>query len=89
VPQFEFSLAWQLLVHTTTEGAGNVWTWTAIDADSKMIFSWHAGDRTRHTGTSFMSDLRARLANKVQLTTDGHKAYLTAVDAIDFDLITR
>src|ERR1700733_9725077 len=66
------------------EGAGDVWTWTAIDADSKLIVSWHVGDRTRHTGTSFMSDLRARLANKVQLTTDGHKTYLTAVDAIDF-----
>jgi IS1 family transposase len=67
------------------EGAGDVWTWTGIDADSKLIVSWHVGDRSRHTAISFMSDLRARLANKVQLTTDGHKAYLTAVDAIDFD----
>jgi IS1 family transposase len=67
------------------EGAGDVWTWTAIDADSKLIVSWHVGDRSQHTGIAFMSDLRARLANRVQLTTDGHKAYLTAVDAIDFD----
>lgn len=67
------------------EGAGDVWTWTAIDADSKLIVSWHVGDRSQHTGIAFMSDLRARLANKVQLTTDGHKAYLTAVDATDFD----
>jgi IS1 family transposase len=67
------------------DGAGDVWTWTAIDADSKLIVSWHVGDRSQHTGIAFMSDLRARLANKVQLTTDGHKAYLTAVDAIDFD----
>jgi IS1 family transposase len=67
------------------EGAGDVWTWTALDADSKLIVSWHVGDRTQYTGISFMADLRARLANKVQLTTDGHKAYLSAVDAIDFD----
>ena len=44
-----------------------------------------AGDRAQHTGISFMSDLRARLANKVQLTTDGHRAYLTAVNELDFD----
>jgi len=67
------------------EGAGDVWTWTAIDADSKLIVSWHVGDRSQHTGISFMADLRARLANKVQLTTDGHRAYLTAVDELDFD----
>ena len=67
------------------EGAGDVWTWTGIDANSKLIVSWHVGDRSQHTGIAFMSDLRARLANKVQLTTDGHKAYLTAVNTIDFD----
>ncbi len=67
------------------EGAGDVWTWTAIDADTKLIVSWHVGDRSRHTATAFISDLRARLANKVQLTTDGHKAYLTAVEEVDFD----
>jgi IS1 family transposase len=67
------------------DGAGDTWTWTAIDADSKLIISWHVGDRSQHTGISFMSDLRARLANRVQLTTDGHAAYLAAVDAVDFD----
>jgi IS1 family transposase len=67
------------------EGAGDVWTWTAIDADSKLIVSWHVGDRSQRTGISFMGDLKARLANRVQLTTDGHKAYLTAVEAVDFD----
>jgi IS1 family transposase len=67
------------------EGAGDVWTWTAIDADSKLIVSWHVGDRSQHTGISFIGDLKARLANRVQLTTDGHKAYLTAVAAVDFD----
>jgi IS1 family transposase len=67
------------------EGAGDVWTWTAIDGESKLIVSWHVGDRSQHTGISFMSDLKARLANRVQLTTDGHKAYLKAVAEVDFD----
>jgi len=67
------------------EGAGDIWTWTGIDADSKLIVSWHVGDRSQYTGTSFMSDLKGRLANKVQLTTDGHRAYLTAVSEVDFD----
>jgi IS1 family transposase len=67
------------------EGAGDVWTWTAIDADSKLIVSWHVGDRSQHTGISFMGDLKARLANRVQLTTDGHRAYLKAVQVVDFD----
>lgn len=67
------------------EAAGDVWTWTAIDADSKLIVSWHVGDRSQDTGIAFMGDLKARLANKVQLTTDGHRAYLRAVEAVDFD----
>jgi IS1 family transposase len=67
------------------EDAGDVWTWTALDADSKLIVSWHVGDRSQHTGISFMADLKARLANRVQLTTDGHKAYLKAVAEVDFD----
>jgi IS1 family transposase len=67
------------------EGAGDVWTWTAIDADSKLIVSWHVGDHSQHTGISFMGDLKARLANRVQLTTDGHEAYLKAVQVVDFD----
>ena len=62
------------------QGAGDVWTWTAIEADSKLIISWEVGDRTSATAIEFMDDLRARLANRVQLTTDGHKAYLEAVE---------
>ena len=61
-------------------GAGDVWTWTAIDRDSKMILSFEVGDRSGATAIEFMDDLRARLANRVQLTTDGHKAYLEAVE---------
>jgi IS1 family transposase len=66
-------------------GSGDVWTWTAIDADTKLIISWFVGDRHHGAGLEFMSDLKARLANRVQLTTDGHKAYLSAVEKIDFD----
>lgn len=50
-----------------------------------LIVSWHAGDCTQHTGIAFIDDLKARLANRVQLTTDGHKAYLTVVEAVNFD----
>lgn len=62
------------------EGAGDVWTWTAIDADSKLIVSYLVGDRSGDSAMYLMDDLRARLANRVQLTTDGHKAYLEAVE---------
>lgn len=62
------------------DGAGDVWTWTAIDADSKMILSYEVGDRSAGTAHEFMFDLRDRLSNRVQLTTDGHKAYLEAVE---------
>lgn len=62
------------------EGAGDVWTWTAIDADTKLIVSYLVGGRDANYATEFMFDLRERLANRVQLTTDGHKAYLEAVD---------
>ncbi len=62
------------------DGAGNVWTWTALDADTKLIVSWWVGDRSSSTGVVFLRDLKSRLANRVQLTTDGHGAYLEAVD---------
>ncbi|MAS45432.1 MAG: IS1 family transposase [Rhodobacteraceae bacterium] len=62
------------------EGAGDVWTWTALDSDSKMILAYEVGDRSGATALEFMDDLAARLANRVQLTTDGHKAYLEAVE---------
>src|ERR1700688_3827943 len=62
------------------DGAGNVWHWPALDADSKLIVSWWVGDRSSSTGLVFLRDLKSRLANRVQLTTDGHGAYLEAVD---------
>ena len=63
-------------------GAGDVWTWTAIDSDSKMILSYEVGDRSGLTALEFMDDLRSRLAHRVQLTTDGHRAYLEAVEGV-------
>lgn len=62
------------------DGSGDVWTWTALDADTKLIVSYFVGDRSSESGIVLMDDLRARLANRVQLTTDGHKAYLEAVE---------
>ena len=60
--------------------AGDVWTWTAIDADSKLAVSWLVGGRDADYAEEFMSDVARRLASRVQLTTDRHKAYLDAVD---------
>lgn len=59
---------------------GDVWTWTAIDADTKLIPSWLVGGRDSDYAMVFMDDLASRLANRVQLTSDGHKAYLEAVE---------
>jgi IS1 family transposase len=71
-----------------TDGhAGDVWTWVAIDAGTKLVPSWMVGGRDAGTAETFIGDLASRLANKVQLTTDGHKAYLDAVeDAFGCDI---
>jgi IS1 family transposase len=61
-------------------GIGDVWTWTAIDADTKLIPCWLVGERTARYASIFMQDLASRLLNRVQLTTDGHRPYLTAVE---------
>ena len=60
--------------------AGDVWLWVAMDADTKLVASWMLGDRTINTASVFIEDLAGRLANRIQLTTDGHKAYLEAVE---------
>lgn len=64
----------------TPDFAGDVWTWTSLDSDSKLICNWFVGGRDAEFAKLFMDDLAARLDNRVQLTTDGHKAYLEAVD---------
>ncbi len=61
-------------------GFGDVWTWIAICADTKLVVSWLVGERSVIYAQKFISDLAGRLAHRVQLTTDGHKPYLRAVD---------
>jgi IS1 family transposase len=75
-------------------GFGSVWTWTAIDADSKLIVSWMVGPRDSSAAQEFMEDLAGRLRHRVQLTTDGHKPYLEAVDSafggnIDYAMLIK
>src|SRR5271163_692644 len=62
------------------EGAGSLWTWTAIDADSKLIVSYLCGGRDASYARLFMEDVALRLSTRVQITTDGHKAYIEAVE---------
>ena len=61
---------------------GDVWTWTAIDADSKLILSYLVGARDSEYAHAFIGDLRSRLANRVQLTSDGFNVYLRAVEDV-------
>jgi IS1 family transposase len=73
---------------------GDTWTWTGIDANSKLIISWFIGSRDADAAWLFMRDLASRLANRVQLTTDGHGAYLSAVDgafgtSIDYAMLVK
>src|SRR5208283_4340557 len=77
---WSFVGAKQKQVNAGAHGVGDVWTWTAIDADTKLIASWLVGDRGGDTAKSFISDLAGRLASRVQLTTDGHKCYLDAIE---------
>ncbi|MCC0807592.1 DDE-type integrase/transposase/recombinase [Methylobacterium sp. W2] len=76
------------------EGAGDVWTWTALDADSKLIVSYLVGGRDAEYADAFMGDLAGRLTKRVQLTTDGHKAYLEAVEGafgadVDYAMLVK
>lgn len=76
------------------EEAGDTWTWTAIDAESKLIVSWLVGGRDSEYAMAFMDDLAGRLANRVQLTSDGHKAYLEAVEGafggdVDYAMLVK
>ena len=75
-------------------GYGDVWTWVAIDLDTKLVASWCVGSRGLSTARDFMRDLAGRLANRVQLTTDGHRVYLEAVESafgseIDYSMLVK
>ncbi len=61
-------------------GAGSVWTWVAIDADSKLILSYLCGGRDAAWACKFMEDLASRVTTRIQITTDGHRAYAEAVE---------
>src|SRR5208282_40339 len=62
------------------DGAGDTWAWTGITADTKLIVSYFVGKRDGECAKWFMDDVAARLATRVQLTTDGLKSYLDAVE---------
>ena len=73
---------------------GSVWTWVAIDADTKLVPCWRVGGRDAWNAQHFMYDLKSRLANRVQLTTDGHRVYLIAVELafgteIDYAMLVK
>lgn len=74
--------------------AGDVWTWVAIDADTKLVPSWRIGDRSSQTAIAFTDDLASRLVNRVQITTDGHKPYLEAIEGsfgadVDYAMLVK
>ena len=76
------------------KGAGDVWTWVALDPDTKLVPCWFIGQRDAGCAYHFMHDLAERLAHRVQLTTDGHRAYLSAVEdafgaGIDYAMLQK
>src|ERR1700682_4617887 len=80
--------------HRDEFGWGDVWTWTAIDPESKLIISWLIGQRTWSDAFDLMTDLKSRLSHRVQLTTDGYRPYLDAVEGtfgadIDYATLTK
>ena len=80
--------------HKGEWGYGDVWTWVAMDADTKLVPSWAVGRRDGFTAIAFIRDLADRLSTRVQLTTDGHKVYLEAVESafgteIDYAMLVK
>ncbi len=80
--------------HAGEWGYGDVWTWTAMDPDSKLVLSWAVGRRDAFTARGFMLDVADRLAHRVQLTTDGNRVYLEAVEGafgseIDYGMLVK
>ncbi|QQR88209.1 MAG: DDE-type integrase/transposase/recombinase [Flavobacteriales bacterium] len=80
---WSFVYAKQKNVTDEMEAAGDVWTWTALDSDTKLMVSWYAGARDAHAAYEFLSDVRSRVdRSRMQMTSDGHSAYVSAVDAV-------
>jgi IS1 family transposase len=83
-----------LTMEQVQAGAGSIWTWTALDADTKLIISYTLGDRGAATAHAFMEDVASRISNRVQLTTDGHRVYAEAVEnafgsEIDYAMLVK
>jgi len=76
-----------------TPGIGDTWTWVALDADTKLVASYMVADRSRGAAQLFVRDLASRLANQVQITTDGYRAYIDAIDkgfgSVDYAILTK
>jgi IS1 family transposase len=75
-------------------GAGDIWTWVGIDADTKLVASWYVGGRDGEAAELFINDLAPRFANRVQLTSDGHRPYLEAIEGafgadIDYAMLVK
>jgi len=71
----------QVTAEKKAKGQGDCWTWTALDAETKLTFCWFVGSRDGMAAYHFMQDVAGRLANRVQMTTDGHRPYLQAVES--------
>jgi IS1 family transposase len=83
-----------LTLEQVKAGAGSVWTWTAIDADTKLIVSYTLGQRGAATAHEFMQDVASRISTRIQLTTDGHRVYAEAVEGafganIDYAMLVK
>jgi len=83
-----------LTLEQVQAGAGSVWTWTALDADTKLIISYTLGDRGADTAKAFIQDVASRISSRIQLTTDGHRVYADAVEdtfgsEIDYAMLVK
>jgi IS1 family transposase len=83
-----------LTLEQVQSGLGSIWTWKAIDADTKLVISYMLGDRGADTARAFMQDVASRVSNRIQLTTDGHRVYADAVEEafgadIDYAMLVK
>jgi IS1 family transposase len=81
-------------IHDKVPGADDVWLWVAIDAETKLVPCWRLGDRNASTAFAFVHDLAQRLRNRIQLTSDGHRVYLDAVESafgseVDYAMLVK
>jgi IS1 family transposase len=79
---FVYAKEANLATPTAPDDAGDIWTWTAICADTKLLVTFLVGGRDTNYAIAFVDDLKERLANRVQVTSDGHGSYLRAVDQV-------